>query len=302
MNKADIVVIGSATMDMTAKSSLLPLPGQTVLGKLFVMGPGGKGANQAVAAQRLGGNVCFITKLGHDVNGELIEKKYKEEGMDTSHILYSETHSGVAMILVDEKGENCITMTPGANGDITVEDIDSVADIIKSAKFLVVQLEIPLKAVMRAVEIAHKAGVYVLLNPAPACDLPNEIYPNVSLMTPNETEAAFITGRPVTSDPDELKETVAILRNRGVKDIIITLGSNGSLVCEYGKEPILVPVIKTKALDTTGAGDTFSGAVCVALSEGKSLLEAAKFATRACGIAVQHMGAMAGIPKWSELE
>ena len=302
MEKADIVVIGSATMDFTAKSAKLPLPGQTVLGNSFVMGPGGKGANQAVAVQRLGANVCFITKLGKDINGELIEKKYKEEGMDTSHILYSDTHSGVALILVDDKGENCIIMTPGANNDITTSDIDSVAPIIKSARYLVVQLEIPLKAVIRAVEIADEAGVYVIFNPAPACPLPDEIYPHVSLITPNETEVAAITGCPITSDPKELEKPVSILRSKGVKNIIVTLGSHGSLVCEQGKEPVLVPIVKTNAMDTTGAGDTFSGAVCVALSEGKSLIEAAQFATRACSLAVQRMGAMAGIPLRKELE
>lgn len=289
-------------MDMTAKSATLPLPGQTVLGKVFVMGPGGKGANQAVAAQRLGGNVCFITKLGRDINGELIEKKYVEEGMDTSHLLYSDTHSGVALILVDEKGENCITMTPGANNDITPADIDAIAPVIQAARYLVVQLEIPVDAVLRAVEIADAAGVYVLFNPAPAQDVPLEMYPHVSLITPNETEVAAITGCPITSDPEELMKPVKILQDRGVKDVIVTLGSHGSLVCERGKEPVVVPIVNQTAVDTTGAGDTFSGAVCVALSEGKSLLEAAQFATRACGLAVQRMGAMAGIPFRKELE
>ena len=302
MKNKDLVIVGSAMMDMTAKSAKLPLPGETVLGNLFVMGPGGKGANQAVAAQRLGGNVCFITKLGKDTNGELIKKRYEEEGLDTSHLLYSDTHSGVALILVDEKGENCITVAPGANNDVTIEDIEAVAPVIQSARYLVVQLEIPIKATMRAVEIADEAGVKVIFNPAPACAIPDEIFPHIYLITPNETEVAAITGMPITSDPEELKGAVKRLKDKGVKNVIVTLGSHGSLVCEQGKEQFLVPVEKCKAIDTTGAGDTFTGAICVALAEGKPLLEAAQFATRACGLAVQRMGAMAGIPFRKELE
>ncbi len=302
MNNKDIVIVGSAMMDMTAKSAKLPLPGETVLGNLFVMGPGGKGANQAVAAQRLGGNVCFITKLGKDTNGELIKKRYEEEGLDTSHLLYSDTHSGVALILVDEKGENCITVAPGANNDVKIEDIEAIAPVIQSARYLVVQLEIPIKATIRAVEIADKAGVKVIFNPAPACAIPDEMFPHIYLITPNETEIAAITGCPITSDPEELKGAVKILKDKGVENVIVTLGSHGSLVCEQGKEQVLVPVKKCNAIDTTGAGDTFTGALCVALAEGKSLLEAAQFATRACSLAVQRMGAMAGIPFRKELE
>lgn len=295
-----ILVIGSSNTDMTIKSPRLPAPGETILGGTFVMGPGGKGANQAVAASRLGGDVTFICKVGRDMFGENAVKGYQKEGIDTSHTLYSDQASGTALILVDDGGENCIAVAPGANGDLSPADIDSVADVIKKADYLILQLEIPVESVLRAAKIAHEAGVYVILNPAPACKLPEEIFKYISLITPNQTESALMTGIEVK---DEASRTKAIesFHKMGVKDVIVTLGSKGSLVCQ-GNEQIMVEALKVKAVDATAAGDTFCGAVCVALSEGKTLEEAARFATKASALTVQKMGAQSSIPYITDIK
>lgn len=294
-----ILVIGSSNTDMTIKSNNLPLPGQTILGGRFVMGPGGKGANQAVAAKRLGGNVEFICKVGHDIFGKNAADGYKKEGIDISHILYSTEPSGVALILVDKTGENVISVAPGANGDLSVEDIESIANVIKEADYLILQLEIPTDAVIRAAKIAHEAGVYVILNPAPACKLPNELFQYISLITPNQTETELMTGVKLINEQSFIT-AVENFNRMGVKDVIITLGSKGSLVCYDGKNEF-VPAIKVDAVDATAAGDTFCGAVCVALSQGKNLKEAAVFATKAASLTVQKMGAQDSIPSITDI-
>lgn len=294
-----ILVIGSSNTDMTIKSDNLPLPGQTILGGRFVMGPGGKGANQAVAAKRLGGNVEFICKVGHDIFGKNAADGYKKEGIDISHILYSTEPSGVALILVDKTGENVISVAPGANGDLSVEDIESIANVIKEADYLILQLEIPTDAVIRAAKIAHEAGVYVILNPAPACKLPNELFQYISLITPNQTETELMTGVKLINEQSFIT-AVENFNRMGVKDVIITLGSKGSLVCYDGKNEF-VPAIKVDAVDATAAGDTFCGAVCVALSQGKNLKEAAVVATKAASLTVQKMGAQDSIPSITDI-
>lgn len=296
MGNTKVVVIGSSNTDMTIKAERLPKPGETILGGIFVMGPGGKGANQAVAARRLGADVSFICKVGHDIFGDNAIEGYRKEGIDTSRILRSDKASGTALILVDAKAENCIAVAPGANGDLTPEDIDSVADVIRSAGYLILQLEIPVESVLRAARIAHEAGVYVILNPAPACPLPRELFSYVSLITPNQTESALLTGI-----EDNLDAAVDKLLEMGVKDVVVTLGSKGSLVISEGAKT-LVPSLKVKAVDTTAAGDTFCGALCVALSEGCSLVQAAQFATKASALTVQKMGAQDSIPYRSDIK
>ena len=291
-----ILVIGSSNTDMTVKSEKMPAPGETVLGGEFIMGPGGKGANQAVAARRLGGEVSFICKVGRDIFGDIAVAGYDKEGIDTSHVLRSDKASGVALILVDKNAENSISVAPGANNDLTPEDIDSVADVIKASDYLILQLEIPVESVLRAAQIAHEVGVYVILNPAPACPLPAELFSYLSLITPNAGEVELMTG--VTG---ELDDKVAALRKMGVSDVIITLGSRGSYVAPSGSEAELVPALKVNAVDTTAAGDTFCGALCVALSEGKDLAEAARFATKASSLTVQKMGAQSSIPYRKDL-
>ena len=188
MSEKKIMVIGSSNTDMTVVADRLPVPGETVLGGKFAMGPGGKGANQAVAAQRLGGNVSFICKVGKDIFGENAIRHYNNEGMDTTGIMLSEQPSGVALISVDTHAENCIVVASGANGDITEADIESHRKEIEAASILLLQLEIPVEAVVRAAKIGHEAGVYVVLNPAPACDLPEEIYQYLSLIIPTAAD------------------------------------------------------------------------------------------------------------------
>ena len=299
MKTGKILVIGSSNTDMTIKSERLPAPGETILGGKFLMGAGGKGANQAVAARRLGGDVTFVCKVGRDIFGDNAIKGYEKEGIDTSHILRSDAPSGVALILVDAKAENSIAVAPGANGDLTPADIRNLRDVIAEASYLILQLEVPVETVLEAARIAHEAGVYVILNPAPACPLPEELFKYLSLITPNQTETALMTG--IETDEASLDKAVAALRAKGVKDVIITLGSRGSLVCTGGKNEF-VPACKVKAVDTTAAGDTFCGALCVALSEGKSLTEAAAFATKASALAVQKMGAQDSIPYRKDIQ
>ena len=296
MHKAKVVVIGSSNTDMTIKGDRLPKPGETVLGGEFRMGPGGKGANQAVAAQRLGADVSFICKVGRDIFGDNAISGYQKEGIDCSRILRSDKASGTALILVDGNAENCIAVAPGANADLTPEDVDSVADVIRSADYLILQLEIPVESVLRAAKIAHEAGVYVILNPAPACHLPEELFGYISLITPNQTESALLSGV-----EDNLDAAVERLMQLGVKDVVVTLGSKGSLVISEGAKT-LVPSLKVNAVDTTAAGDTFCGALCVALSEGCSLVDAAGFATKASALTVQKMGAQDSIPFRSDIK
>lgn len=295
-----ILVIGSSNTDMTIKGERLPVPGETVTGGVFYMGPGGKGANQAVAAARLGGDVAFICKVGRDIFGDSALEGYKKEGIDITHAMRSDKASGTALILVDDSGENCISVASGANGDLTPEDIDSVADVIRGAGFLILQLEIPAETVLRAAKIAHEAGVYVILNPAPAKKLPEEVFKYISLMTPNQTEAAFMSGIDV-KDEASLEKAVEVLHGYGVKDFVVTLGSKGSLVLTGGKAE-MIPSQKVKAVDATAAGDTFCGGLCVGLSEGLSLTDAARFATKAAAITVQRMGAQASIPTRDEIK
>lgn len=299
MEKKRILVIGSSNTDMTVRSATLPKPGETVLGGDFRMGPGGKGANQAVAARLLGGDVTFVCKLGRDMFGEGASKHYESCGLDTSKILWSDKPSGVALITVDSKAENSIVVASGANADVTISDIDSVADIIKSSGILLLQLEIPMDAVVRAAEIAFEAGVQVVLNPAPATSLPAELLKCVSILIPNETEASAISGIDI-NNLETASAAAERLKGMGVREVIITMGSRGSMVCDG--ECTFVPAVKVNAVDTTAAGDTFCGGVCVALSEGKALSEAVKFATAASSIAVQRPGAQDSVPSRCEVD
>ena len=289
-----ILVIGSSNTDMTVKSPMIPRPGETVIGGEFKMGAGGKGANQAVAAKRLGGDVTFVCKVGKDLFGDNAVENYRKEGMDVSYVLRSDKPSGVALILVDGNAENCISVATGANGDLTPEDIEASTDLIRSSSILVLQNEIPIESVLKAARIAHEAGAYVILNPAPACSLPEEIFQYVDLMTPKQTESEFYTGIPVNDEASAQKAADA-LRAKGVKDIIMTMGSKGSMGFT-SEGTFFTPSRKVEAVDTTAAGDTFCGGLAVAISEGKTLPEAAEFATAASALTVQKMGAQESIP------
>lgn len=297
--KKKILVIGSSNTDMTVVSDRLPQRGETVLGGVFHMGPGGKGANQAVCASRLGVDVTFVCKVGNDLFGDNALAGYRSEGMDVSHVLRSDKPTGSALILVDGQGENVISVAPGANADFTVQDMDALSPVIRGADYLLLQLEIPVPSVVRAVEIAREAGVFVILNPAPACALPDEIFRHVSLIIPNRTELSLLSG--VATDTEEhIRAAVEKLRAAGVGNVIVTLGSAGALVCREGSYTT-VPALRVQAVDTTAAGDTFCGAVCVGLSEGLSLEEAAAFATKASALTVQKVGAQNSLPYRNEI-
>ena len=299
MSKKGILVIGSSNTDMTVKTRELPRPGETVLGGVFTMGAGGKGANQAVAAQRLGGDVKFICKVGRDIFGDNSIAQYEKEGLDVSSILRSDKPSGVALISVDQNAENCIVVASGANGDLTEADIDTCAKDLRECAILLLQLETPIPTVLKAAKIAHEAGATVVLNPAPACPLPEEMFRYIDLFIPNETELSTFSGIPV-DDVASAEKAAAAMQAKGVGKLIVTMGSKGSLILDGGPS-VLVPARNVKAVDTTAAGDTFCGALCVAVSEGKSLKEAAEFACAASALTVQKMGAQNSIPYRKEI-
>ena len=294
MRNQSILVIGSSNTDMTAKTHTLPRPGETVLGGVFTMGAGGKGANQAVAAQRLGGKVQFICKVGHDMFGDNAIAQYKKEGLDTSGILRSDLPSGVALIYVDDHAENCIVVASGANSDLSEADIEASRAAIEGCGILLLQLESPIPSVLKAARMAHDAGAMVVLNPAPACPLPEEIFRYIDLFIPNETELSTFSGKPV-EDIASAEMAAALMQEKGVGKLIVTMGSKGALICD-GAGSVFVPAHKVRAVDTTAAGDTFCGALCVALSEGKDLKSATEFATAASALTVQKMGAQNSIP------
>ena len=298
--KGKILVIGSTNTDMTAFCPKMPVPGETVLGNDFTMGPGGKGANQAVAAKRLGGDVSFICKVGKDIFGENTIRHFKEEGLDTAGVMISSKPSGVALITVDKDAENCIVVASGANNDYTEEDIRSCSDMIDGCDILLMQLEIPVPAVLEAARLGHKAGKFVVLNPAPACELPEEIFGYLSLFIPNETELAKYSGMEV-NDEQTAAKAAKCLMDKGVGNIIVTMGSKGSLICQEGGS-VFVKARKVEAVDTTGAGDCYCGALCVALSEGRNLTEAAGFATKAAAQSVRKAGAQNAMPFRNEVE
>ena len=289
-----ILVVGSSNTDMTVKTKYLPKPGETVLGNEFTMGPGGKGANQAVAASRLGGEVKFICKVGRDIFGDNAIAHYVDEKLDTAGILRSDLPSGVALISVDEKAENSIVVASGANGDLDEADIETSRKDLENCGILLLQLEIPVPSVLKAAKIAHEAGAMVVLNPAPACPLPDEVFRYVDLFIPNQTELGNYSGID-TADVAGAEKAAAAMQAKGVGKLIVTMGSKGALICEGGPS-VFVPAKKVKAVDTTAAGDTFCGALCVAISEGKSLREAAEFACSAAALTVQKMGAQNSIP------
>ncbi len=295
-----IAVIGSSNTDMVVQTGTLPRPGETLLGGKFFMNPGGKGANQAVAAARLGGNVLFVAKTGNDVFGRQAKELFTNEGIDTSAVFTdNDNPSGVALINVDSKGENCIAVAPGANDNLTPADIDASKNGILTAQIVLLQLEIPLATVEYAVHLAFEAGKKIVLNPAPARKLPDSLFGKLYLITPNETEAEVLTGIRVT-DESSAKKACESLIAAGTQNVIITMGSKGAFTYA-GEQSHLIPAPVVKAVDTTAAGDVFNGALCVALSEGKQLAEAIEFANKAAAISVTRMGAQASAPYRSEL-
>jgi ribokinase len=296
-----IIVIGSSNTDMVIKTEKLPAPGETILGGIFLMNPGGKGANQAVAAARLGGKVTFITKRGNDLFGNQAIGLLMREGIDTRYIVKDlDFPSGVALITVDSTGENSIVVAPGSNANLLQEDIPP--EIFDSGKFeiLLLQLEIPLNTVEYSAITAYEHGLKVILNPAPACKLSDNLLKHVWLITPNETEAEAITGAIIT-DITSAERAALLIQDRGVKNVIITLGETGAFVKSENYTG-LVPGVKVTPVDTTAAGDVFNGALAVAISEGQGLYDAVVFANKAASISVTRMGAQASAPYRNEIK
>lgn len=296
-----IVVVGSSNTDMVIKTAHLPAPGETILGGTFFMNAGGKGANQAVAAARLGGAVTFVAKVGNDIFGKEAVQLFQKEGINTTFVVTDpQQPSGVALITVDEKGENCIAVASGANAALQKEDIEPALGEIEKAGVILMQLEVPLEIIIYVAEEAAKQGRQVILNPAPACLLPEALYPLLSIITPNETEAGMLTGIKVTGE-ETAKEAALILRQKGVATVIITLGAKGALILE-GDAFSLVPSFPVTAVDTTAAGDVFNGALAVAVAEGKELPDAVAFACKAAALSVTKLGAQASAPSRNEVE
>ncbi len=290
-----IIVIGSCNTDMVIKSERLPVPGETILGGTFLMNPGGKGANQAVAVARLGGKVTFITKIGDDLFGKESVNLYLSEGINTDFTFSDPKNpSGVALITVDAYGENCIVVASGANSSLSIEDIESARAEIETADILLMQLEIPLETVEYAAKLAHKKGIKIILNPAPACYLPTSLLHCLYVITPNKIEAEILSGVKVR-DWESAKEAADVINKKGVDIVVITLGAQGALVKYEGKY-YEVPAVKVDAIDTTAAGDVFNGALCVGIAEGKGIIEAVEFACKSSALAVIRLGAQASIP------
>ena len=296
-----IIVIGSSNTDMVIKTEKLPAPGETILGGKFLMNPGGKGANQAVAAARLGAKVTFITKRGNDLFGNQAVGLFMRENIDTQYIAKDPIlPSGVALITVDARGENSIVVASGSNGNLLPEDIPDALLQAGQFEILLLQLEIPVKTVEYAASKANANGIKVILNPAPAQELPASLLKSIWLLTPNETEAEILTGIKVFDESSAGKAADALIE-KGVSNIIITLGASGAYI-KSGKFSRIIPGIKVHAVDTTAAGDVFNGALAVALSEGSELDEAVVFANKAAAISVTRLGAQASAPYRNEIE
>jgi len=301
MISPSIVVVGSTNTDMVIKTSHLPQPGETILGGTFFMSAGGKGANQAVAAARLGGSVVFIAKTGYDIFGKQSIELFEKEGIDISGIQRDHYQpSGVALITVDDKGENCIVVAPGANAALTPDDIDEVRDRIEGASLLLVQLETPVATVEHVANIASSGKRKFILNPAPAAKLGDELLKKISIITPNQKETEMLTGIRVI-DPSSAKQAADLLHNKGVETVIITMGAAGAFVLHEEKYSMIAGH-KVDVVDTTAAGDVFNGALVVALSERKPMDDAVSFACKAAAISVTRLGAQASAPTREEVE
>jgi len=299
-SKPRIMVVGSSNTDMSVKTNRLPGPGETILGGKFFMAHGGKGANQAVAAARLGGEVTFVARIGNDIFGDRAVEGSEKEGIDTRFIVRDpDEQSGVALIFVDREGENVIVVAPGSNSRLSPEDVDRAADRMASCRALILQLEVPLNTVEHAARMAHEKGVKVVLNPAPmpAEGLPKRLLDAVDILVPNESEARSMLA--LKSD-QPIDETSARGLLDKVKCAVVTMGGEGALVVT--PEGVRrIPAPKVEVVDTVGAGDAFVGALTVGLSSGRSLTESAEFAQKAAAISVTRMGAQSSLPTAEEV-
>lgn len=296
-----IVVIGSSNTDMIIRMQRIPAPGETVIGGTFSTAPGGKGANQAVAAARAGGDVTFIARIGNDMFGQEALVGFINDNIDVTHVSTDpEAPSGVASIFVDANGQNSIAVASGANANLSPDDIARAQEDIKSADILVMQLETPIETITTAAKIAHDHGVKTILNPAPAQPLSDDLLKTISILTPNESEAQLLTGIQVKTD-DDVKKAAESLLDRGFETVLITLGEKGVFMATADHTE-MIPAFKVDPVDTTAAGDVFNGSLAVAIAEGKPLNDAILFANAAAALSVTKLGAQPSAPTRKDID
>ncbi|HJT16273.1 MAG TPA: ribokinase [Thermoanaerobaculia bacterium] len=296
MSEKWVVVMGSFVADLAFRTPQLPAWGQTIMGSAFQLGPGGKGSNQAVAAARLGAKVSFISKLGRDPFGDLARETYKKEKIDTQFLFDTEHATGAASIVVHEaKGENAIVVVPGACFKMTIADVDRAKPLIERAAIFMTQLELPLDVVEHGLALAHHAGVPTILNPAPAFELPRSIYPLCDYFTPNESEAG-------AANFEDAKRAADDFLARGVRNVVITLGAQGALVKNRQLMKHVPAFDAGPVVETTGAGDAFNGGFAVALSEGRNVVDAARYGCATAGISVTRLGTAPSMPSRAEVD
>jgi ribokinase len=297
----DILVIGSSNTDMIVQAPRIPRPGETILGGTFNTAAGGKGANQAVACARAGGKVTFVARVGRDMFGEQALQGFRQDGIDVTYVKQDDTApSGVALIMVDEHGENSIAVASGANNNLGKADLEAARAAFQTADTVLMQLEIPLETVEAAARMAREQGIRVILNPAPACTLSDALLQNVSILTPNETEAELLTGI-IVQDETSARKAAEVLIGKGVKTVILTLGAAGAYLHTDTFQG-MIPSYPVEPVDTTAAGDTFNGVLAVALAEGRSLEQAVTFANAAAALSVTKLGAQPSAPDRESVE
>ena len=296
----NICVIGSLNMDLVVNVDTMPKPGQTIIGSNFKEVPGGKGANQAVAMARLNGNVSMIGKVGEDGFGQTLINSLKNDKVDTTYIQTAKGATGVALITVDKNAQNSIVVSPGANFEVKEDDIDNNIEAIKNSDIVVLQLETPLNTIKYALNKAKELNKYTILNPAPAVKLDDEIIKNVDLLTPNETELEIISGVSIETEED-IQKAAQIMIEKGVKELIVTLGSKGSLYINKEKG-MFKKAYKVEAVDTTAAGDSYTGALAVALSQDKNIEDAMDFASKVGALSVLKEGAQSSLPTLEDVK
>jgi ribokinase len=299
--RASIAVVGSLNMDLVIRSPRIPRPGETIIGGDLHIVPGGKGANQAVAAARLGARVSMVGRMGQDAFADPLLESLAADGVDRTFVVRDGgAATGVALIVVDDSGENSIVVSSGANMRLSAADIMAAEAAIAAADLLILQLEVPLESVMRSAELARAHGAQVLLNPAPARPLPARLLSMVDVLVPNESEAALLTGLPADADGEAAKAAKALLGS-GVEAVILTLGERGALAAREG-ETEFAPAFAVQPVDTTAAGDAFVAGLAVALAEGKGLREAVRWGNAAGGLATTKLGAQPSLPTRKAVE
>lgn len=297
-----IVVVGSINTDLVSTTRKIPAIGETVIGTDFQVHPGGKGANQAVAVARLGYPVRLIGRLGNDKFGSQLRSHLESSGVDIAGVATSDGTSGVAVIVVSEKGENSIVVTAGANSQVTPQDIENNFDVIRNAGIVLAQLEIPLDTVDYLATVCAREGVSMILDPAPATDLPLGIFDHIAWLTPNQSEAAFYVGDAGSSNGHSTNEIARRLLNKGSHGVVLKMGEQGAFVAARDILGTLIPAFKLHAVDTTAAGDAFNGGFATGLMLGKSPAESARFASAVAGISVTRHGAQPSMPTMTEVE